>query len=78
MTTEFPDQKSDSDLCVHRASVVKSYRARCSEPQINHRVTMDTEFPDQKSESDLYVHRASAVKAIVLGAQKSRLTPEAR
>ena len=24
MTTEFPEKKSDSDLCVHRASVVKA------------------------------------------------------
>ena len=24
MTTEFPEEESDSDLCVHRVSVVKS------------------------------------------------------
>jgi len=62
MTTEFPEQESDSDLCVHRASAVKCYRARFNEIQINPRGTMGTEFPEQ-SLSDLCVHRDSAVKS---------------
>ena len=76
MDTEISEQ-SNSDLCVHRVSVVKCYRAWCAKPQINHRGTMDTEISEQ-SNSDLCVHRVSVVKAIVLGAQKSRLTTEAR
>jgi hypothetical protein len=68
MATEFPEEESDSDLCVHRASVVKGYRAGFDEIQINHsceaakRTTMATEFPEEESDSDLCVHRASVVK----------------
>jgi hypothetical protein len=68
MDTEFSDQKSESDLCVHRVSLrgfaaaVKCYRARCAKPQIKHRGTMNTEFPEE-SLSGLCVHRASAVKS---------------
>ena len=63
MATEFPEQESDSNLCGHRVSAVKCYRAGCAKPQINHRGTMDTEFPEKKSDSDLCVHRVSAVKS---------------
>jgi hypothetical protein len=62
MNTEFSEQKSESDLCVHRASLVKCYRAGFDEIQINHRGRMDTEFSEQKSDSDLCFHRASVVK----------------
>ena len=68
MGTEFPEEESDSDLCVHRASVVKSYRVGCEEIQINpnceaaKRTTMATEFPEEESDSDLCVHRDSVVK----------------
>ena len=62
MATEFLEEESDSDLCVHRDSVVKGYRARFDEIQINHRDTMTTEFSEKKSDSDLCVHRASVVK----------------
>jgi|GEM_PF-5437641 len=47
MGTEFPEQ-SLSDLCVHRASAVKSYQVGFEQIQINHRGTMGTEISEEE------------------------------
>jgi hypothetical protein len=47
MGTEISEQ-SNSDLCVHRVSVVKSYWAGCEGIQITHRGTMGTEISEEE------------------------------